>query len=158
MKKPVILLCLLAGLFSACQPPIGIYEKSIAIPNANWSSQFSPEIQFEIKDDTVSYYRIFVVLRHTDAYRYKNIWLNIGIRPPGDSLYENRRNLTLATDDRGWLGNGMDDIFEHRILIDANPTRFTRTGIYTFTLKQLMRDDPLAHVMNAGIRLEKLIQ
>ena len=33
-----------------------------------------------------------------------------------------------------------------------------KTGIYKFTLQQIMREDPLEHVMNVGIRLEKVAQ
>jgi gliding motility-associated lipoprotein GldH len=143
-------------LLMGCSPNNGLFEKNVAIPQHAWSSSFKPEISFEIKDDTTSYYRIFLVLRHTDAYRYKNIWLNVGVQSPGDSMRINRVNLTLAQDDRGWLGKGMDDIFEHRVLLEAIPRRFSRTGTYKFTIQQIMREDPLEHVMNAGIRLEKV--
>ena len=54
-----------------------------------------------------------------------------------------------------WLGSGMDDIFEHRILINPQP-RPLRKGTYTFTLEQDMREDPLEHILNAGIRVEKV--
>lgn len=143
-------------VLNACTLPVGEFERNVVIPDHNWKSDFKPEINFEVKTDTASYYRIFVVLRHTDAYKYKNIWLTISVRPPGDSAFINRRNLTLATDERGWLGKGMDDIFEHRILLDANPVKFSKPGIYTFTLQQIMREDPLANILNAGIRLEKV--
>lgn len=103
-------------------------------------------------------YRMFVVLRHSDAYRYKNLWLNIGVQSPGDSPHVNKINLTLGNDEKGWLGKGMDDIFEHRVLLENVPRRFTKTGTYTFTLQQIMREDPLDHVMNAGIRLEKVAE
>ncbi len=64
-------------------------------------------------------------------------------------------DLRLATDEKGWLGSGMDDIFEHRILITAAPEPLNRAGIYTFRLENIMRVDPLPEVMNVGIRVEK---
>jgi gliding motility-associated lipoprotein GldH len=61
--------------------------------------------------------------------------------------------LALATDSKGWLGTGMDDIFEHRILITA--LERPRAGTYKFLLGNIMREDPLEYVMNVGIRVEK---
>ena len=127
-----------------------------AARNAAWSSGFKPEINFEVKKDTVSYYHIYVVIRHTDAYQFKNIWINVIVQPPGDSAFVNRCNLILATDEKGWLGKGMDDIFEHRILLEAKPVKFSKPGIYKFTLQQIMREDPLMNILNTGIRLEKV--
>ena len=157
MKQSISLLVCALVLLRACSIPVGIFEKNVAIPGYQWSSNFKPEINFEVDKDTVSFYRIYIVLRHTDAYRYKNIWLNISIQPPGDSAYVNRRNMTLATDEKGWLGKGMDDIFEHRLLLDPNPVKFSKRGVYKFTLQHIMREDPLGNIMNAGIRLEKVV-
>lgn len=128
------------------------FEKNIRIPDQAWSSQFKPSIDVTITD-TTSQYTLYVVLRHTDAYRYNNIWLNLYTQVPGEKIRKQRFDLTLATDDRGWLGSGMDDIFEHRIAIA--PIRFPKPGLYQFQLEQIMREDPLPHVMNAGIRLER---
>ena len=114
---------------------------------------FKPEISFEITD-TISVYNIFAVVRHSDAYRYKNIWVNIYTQSPGDSLKKQKLDLKLATDDKGWLGSGMDDIYEHRILITDQPLPL-KAGNYRFMLENIMREDPLEHVMNVGIRVEK---
>lgn len=133
---------------------IDVFEKNVPIPDFAWSTNVKPEITFTIQD-TVSRYNIFVVLRHTDAYRYKNIWLNVGLQGPGITSPPRRFEFTLASDDKGWLGSGMDDIFEHRMAI-ARAVPIPRAGNYTFTLQNIMRDEPLEHVMNVGIRLEKV--
>ena len=133
---------------------IDVFEKNVSIPNLEWSSAFKPEIEFEVAD-TASLYNIYIVVRHTDAYRYKNIWLNVYTQVPGDSIIKQRLDLALATDDKGWLGSGMDDIFEHRIRITNAPVRLNKKGLYKFRLEQIMREDPLQYVMNVGIRVEK---
>ena len=133
---------------------IDVFEKNVAIPGFAWSTSFKPEIRFTIQD-TVSRYNIFVVLRHTDAYRYKNIWMNVALQGPGITSPPQRFDLSLAADDKGWLGSGMDDIFEHRLPLFRS-IQFPRSGNYTFTLQNIMRDEPLEHVMNVGIRLEKV--
>jgi gliding motility-associated lipoprotein GldH len=124
----------------------------VAIPNHEWNSGFKPELSLEVKD-TASTYNMYVVLRHTDAYRYNNIWMNIYTQLPGGTTNKQRFDLRLATDDKGWLGTGMDDIYEHRILIA--PVKFPQVGVYRFRFENIMRDDPLEYVMNVGIRIEK---
>ncbi|MBO9573465.1 MAG: gliding motility lipoprotein GldH [Chitinophagaceae bacterium] len=143
---------ILSGIVSC--GTVDVFEKNISIPDHQWASSFKPEISFEITD-TASLYNIYVVLRHTEAYRYKNIWLNAYIQMPGDTLQKQRLDLQLADDDKGWLGSGMDDIFEHRILITHSPQQFRKPGIYKFRLENIMREDPLQYVMNVGIRVEK---
>lgn len=150
----IVTVAMLVGIQSCVN--IDVFEKNVSIPNQEWSSSFRPEIRFEITD-TTSLYNIYVVLRHTNAYRYNNIWLNIYTQSPADSVHKERLDLRLATDDKGWLGSGMDDIFEHRILVNrGQPLRFPRAGEYTFRLEQIMREEPLLHVMNVGIRVEKV--
>jgi gliding motility-associated lipoprotein GldH len=141
-------------ILASCQT-LDVFEKNVSIPNHEWSTSYKPEIEFEISD-TTSFYNIYVVMRHTDAYRYKNIWMNVYTQIPGDTVNKQRLDLLLATDDRGWLGSGMDDIFEHRIRITSQPQRLTRKGVYKFRLEQVMREDPLQYVMNVGVRVEKV--
>lgn len=135
---------------------VDVFEKNATIPNQSWSSRYKPEITFDITDTTARY-NIFIVIRHTDAYRYKNIWINIHTESPSGVTQNQPLNLQLATDNKGWLGSGMDDIFEHRILITPpqSPERLT-AGTYHFKLENIMREDPLKNVMNVGIRLEKV--
>jgi gliding motility-associated lipoprotein GldH len=93
------------------------------------------------------------VLRHTEKYNYTNIYVNLYIKAPGtDSTTKIQRSLLLA-DNNGWLGSGMDDIYEHRIPLGEPQS--LKAGTYTFSLEQIMREDPLEHVLNVGLRLEK---
>ncbi len=153
--KNTLLILLFASALVSCHTNVGVFEKNVPIPNQAWSSDFKPTIQFTVTD-TTSRYNIFAVIRHSDAYPFNNIWLNIYTRIPGDTVAKKQQlDLRLATDDKGWLGSGMDDIFEHRILITAQPEPLTRAGVYTFSLENIMRVDPLTGVLNAGIRVEK---
>lgn len=76
---------------------------------------------------------------------------------PGDSAQKFMLELPLATNEKGWLGTAMDDLYEHRVALTLDPQKFNfkKKGTYIFTLEQVMREDPLQHVLNAGIRLEK---
>ena len=144
----------LVSLFS-CKH-IDLYEKSVVIPGHAWKSAYKPSFTFTIKD-TAAAYRLFVILRHNDRYNYNNIYLNLRTRQPGqDTLQSARYDLKLANED-GWLASGMDDIYEHRIALTplSGSFYFRKPGDYTFTIEQVMREDPLQHVLNVGLRIEK---
>lgn len=152
-KILVYLLFTMFGFASCMQ--LGNFEKNIEIKKHEWQSSFEPEVEFAITD-TVSPYNVFVVLRHTDAYAYKNIWLYISTQQPGDSSFKKERfELTLQQPDGTWIGTGLNDVWEIRHPLFTN-IRFIKKGTYHIRLQQAMRDEPLLHVMNAGIRIEKV--
>ena len=93
------------------------------------------------------------MLRHEDAYRYKNIWLNITVKDP-DSSFSIKREFPLS-DNTHWLGTGIDDVIEHRMPFNTMPLHLKK-GNYIFSVQQIMREDPLQHILNAGIRVEKV--
>lgn len=136
---------------------IDLYEKSVAIPGHAWQHGYQPAYTFTIKD-TTSAYQIFLVLRHNDKYNFNNIYVNLHTKQPGqDAAQTARYDLTLATNEKGWLASGMDDIYEHRIPLTPAGAEFyfKKTGDYTFSIEQIMRENPLKNVLNVGIRLEK---
>ena len=136
---------------------IDLYEKNITIPGHAWKNSFKPFFTFTIKDTTIPY-QLFLVLRHNEKYNYNNIYINLHTQQPGhDSIQKVRFDLPLATSDKGWLGSGMDDIYEHRIPLTPRDQQlyFKTEGNYTFTVEQIMREDPLENVLNVGLRIEK---
>lgn len=149
------------GLMGAIVLPgctqVNVFEKNIGIPHYEWKSDFVASDGFTI-NDTTSFYNIYVVLRHTDAYKYNNIWLNIGFQAPGDSLFTEKKEIMLGSDATGWLGSGMDDIWEIRQQLNDTPKRFKKTGKYRFFINQIMRDNPLLHIMSIGLRVQKVEQ
>jgi gliding motility-associated lipoprotein GldH len=140
-------------LLQACTP-INTFEKNSSIPNYQWQSSFAVKGTFAITD-TAAAYQTYIVLRHTDAYKYNNIWLNIGIQPPGDSMHYQKTEIQLGNDATGWIGTGMNDIWEIRQPLFNGAKRFKKSGAYNFTISQIMRDNPLPEVMSAGLRIEK---
>ena len=133
---------------------INVYEKDVHIPVQAWYYNFKPSFSFTISD-TSAIYSVYIVLRHTDAYKYNNLWLSLGSQAPGDSMHFQNINLLLANDQKGWEGSGMDDIYELRKNITPGPVPFKRPGNYIFAIAQIMRENPLLHVMDVGIRVEK---
>lgn len=154
--KKLFYFLLTAAVFSACTP-VDLYERVAAIPGQAWQSSYKPSFTFNIKDTTAAY-QLFLILRHNNRYNYNNIWLNLYRKAPDGQVSKVPYELQLATNERGWLAQGMDDIYGHRIALNppANDSfYFNRTGAYTFTLEQIMREDPLQNVMDVGLRLER---
>lgn len=139
--------------FTACSP-INLYEKTVLIPSQAWYYNYVPSFSFNITDTTAAY-NIYIVLRHTDSYEYNNIWLRLGTKAPGSAEHFQNLDLTLGNDAKGWEGQGMDDIFDVRKIITRGAIPFKRAGTYTFTVAQIMRENPLKHILNVGIRVEK---
>ena len=152
MKKIVFVVCLILSLWSCTR--LDTFEQIVFFPNHQWTSKYQPSFHFEISDTTVRY-NIYVVIRHEDAYHFNNLWLNVITTAPGEKPNSQKVNLQLANNSTGWLGSGMDDVFDHRIRITNSPIHL-RKGIYQFNLQQIMREDPLPAMLNAGIRVEKI--
>ncbi|MEQ1552811.1 MAG: gliding motility lipoprotein GldH [Ferruginibacter sp.] len=150
LNKIVLVFVIPLFLFSACTQ-INLYEKNISIPNLKWLNNFNASGTFSLVDTNTNY-NVYLVLRHTDAYMYNNIWLNVGLQIPGDSMKYQKLNIPLGADATGWYGIGMNDIWEHRKLLATLPLK---KGNYNFNISQIMRDNPLLHVMSVGLRIEK---
>jgi gliding motility-associated lipoprotein GldH len=151
---PILTALVLTALLSSCTRT-SLFEKNVSLPGGKWPMELKPKVTFEITDTTADY-NVFFVIRHTEAYGYNNIYVRIGSSAAGDSATATKVfDLPLASQNK-WLASGMDDIYEHRILLYSRPVRFLKPGTYTFTLEQLMRENPLEHVMNVGLRVEKL--
>ncbi len=148
---------LLLGTFSCTQTDL--FEKTAVIPEHSWKSNFKPSFSFTIKD-TSSPYMVYLIIRHNDRYSFNNIYVNLFAKGPGqDSTQGVTYDIRLGTDESGWLGSGMDDIYEHRVPLTPRSSEqafyFRKPGEYTFTIEQIMRQDPLENVLNAGLRIEK---
>lgn len=156
IKRLLLCLATCALYLTACQT-IDLYEKSVSIPGHSWENSFKPSFTFTIKDTAVAY-QVFLVLRHNDKYNFNNIYVNVATQQPGrDTTQTAKYDLRLATNEEGWLASGMDDIYEHRIPLTPTGQEFyfKKTGDYTFSIEQIMRENPLDNVLNVGLRLEK---
>lgn len=137
-------------LFSACTT-IGVSEQQKVFNSHSWEAKDSVTFNFEIKD-TSSNYQYQLILRHHEKYQYSNIWLQVHVQQP-DTNFTFKREFQLA-DNKQWLGTRMDDITEHRIPFNQTPIPLKK-GKYSFTLKQIMRNNPLPEVLSVGVAVVK---
>lgn len=155
--KNSILFLLIMIVFAACLPSNQFLQKYY-LPSHNWSYADAKEFHFTIKD-TADKHKIFFLIGHTETYLNSNIWLQIFSKNPSgkvDTLDPLEVGLALA--DGHWLGNRANKIVEHTMDITPNggTFSFTEKGDYTFTIKQLMRVDPLPNIEYVGLQIDKL--
>jgi gliding motility-associated lipoprotein GldH len=151
--KKLLSIVLTALLISSCNT-LDVYEKMVSFPEHQWKTNNKPRFTFTI-EDTASAYHVYVIFRHEDSYHFNNLWLNISTQAPRDTVKTQLINIPLADNKKGWLGAGMDDVYDHRARITRSPLKLKK-GNYTFTLQQNMREEPLQFALNAGIRVEKV--
>ena len=151
-NKNIFLIGMIAVVLLGCQTK-QLFEQSTIYPDHKWASKQVNEYQFQINDSTVPY-QVYFVIRHHNAYHYKNIWIQLKTTTPNDSVSKQSVNLNLADDIKGWFGTGMDDLYDQRIPINSEPVYFKK-GLYKFALSHTMREDPLDNILSTGIRVEK---
>ena len=144
-------ICFLISL-TACQT-MPLSEQNTIHPDHQWNSAKPEKYLFNITD-TNSLYKVVFVIRHHNAYHYKNIWVELTHASAGEKPKTENFNLNLVDDQKGWLGTGMDDIYDQRIPLTIKPMKL-KHGINTFTIKHTMREDPLQNILSTGIRIEK---
>ena len=155
MKKTFAIWILVLGIMSfmgGCLPS-PYYQDEESIPNNSWQYQYRPSFKFEITD-TNSYYNLYFLIRHTEAYPFENIWIMIYAKQPGDSVYEKTRiEVPLAETSGKWMGRGMGEIWEERMPIVRD--KVFKKGVYEIRFEQNMRINPLPEVLHVGLRVEK---
>jgi gliding motility-associated lipoprotein GldH len=144
-------ICFLISL-AACQT-IPLSEQNTIHPDHQWNSAKPEKYLFNITD-TNQLYKIIFVIRHHNAYHYKNIWIELSHSSASEQAKTATFNLNLANDQKGWLGTGMDDIYDQRIPLYSKPVKL-KYGMHSFTIKHTMREDPLQNILSTGIRIEK---
>jgi gliding motility-associated lipoprotein GldH len=144
-------ICLIISI-AACQT-IPLSEQNTIHPDHQWSSTKPEKYTFNITD-TNQLYKVIFVIRHHNAYHYKNIWIDLTHSSKTEQAKKETFNLNLADDQKGWLGTGMDDIYDQRIPVYSKPIKL-KYGLNEFTIKHSMREDPLQNILSTGIRLEK---
>jgi gliding motility-associated lipoprotein GldH len=145
------LLFLLALAATACDDSV-LLDEHVRVKDEQWSSADIVRLETDIADTTHPY-NLYINLRHAGSYRYSNLFLFLDTYMPDGGLARDTIELALA-DERGqWLGEGMGDVRDNRILFKSGFV-FPRSGRYRFELTQAMRVDPLPGIQDAGMCIE----
>lgn len=141
-------------LFSiASCDPSRVFEENKKLDNNNWDKDNALTFLVSI-NDTIQNFNVYINVRNAGFFNFSNLYLFIKTYFPNGQIVRDTLECMLASPDGQWLGDGMGDIWDNRILFKDN-VRFPITGEYRFELIQAMRINPLPGIMDAGIRIEK---
>ena len=129
-------------------------EENIPVKDYKWDYSDTKIFTAEIKDTTI-HYNIYVNLRHSFQFEWRNLWVNIETTFPNGKVYERRVNLLLSEADGHWFGDCLGDNCDIQVPIQQNAF-FPLTGKYTFKITQDMRANPLPYIKNVGMRVEQV--
>ncbi len=88
-------------------------------------------------------------LRHSNAYAYANIWLEMTY-PSGDTMFADTINMTLADSYGKWLGKGIGPSYQ---ISDTISTRRRINDNPKISIRHIMRVDTLREVEQLGLRI-----
>jgi len=140
-------------LLYSCEDTVTVMDTNIELNNRNWS--YAQKVKVPVNIEAVDIpYNVYLNLRHTADYKYSNIFILIHTTDPKGKKKTERKEFKLALADGEWLGSGSGSMFSYQFKLKSN-YKFPQKGNYIFELEQNMRDNPLNHVIDVGIRVEK---
>lgn len=147
----IIPLCFVLMLFSCDE--LRVFEKNQDLKSAQWASKDSLRFEVSIEDSKPK--NVYLNLRHSFDFGWRNAWVNLIIGFPNDSTYAIPVNIPLSQPDGHWYGDCTGSICNIQFPVhELSDFSFNQTGDYTFTLVHEMREDPLLEVLSTGIRIE----
>ncbi|MBA2610466.1 MAG: gliding motility lipoprotein GldH [Bacteroidetes bacterium] len=139
-------------LLSSCNNNL-VYSKYQKFNENEWYAKDKAVFDIEITD-TVTLNNISLMVRHADAYPYRNLFVFVTTKYPDGKTLTDTMEVILADEKGKWQGSGAGDIFDFKIPIKKN-VRFPLAGKYQFSFEHGMRVDPLPLIMDFGFEIEK---
>ncbi|MCK9617373.1 MAG: gliding motility lipoprotein GldH [Lentimicrobiaceae bacterium] len=152
MKKKLFFIsfsCVL--LLFACTPK-PLLDKTANVDEKGWKPDAALQFSVEVTDLT-ALHNFYVTIRNTTDYKYSNIYLFIQTQFPNQKFSKDTVECLLANANGKWKGKGWGKIKDNRFLVKQD-FRFPVKGIYTFYIRQAMRDKELVGIKNLGINIE----
>lgn len=138
-------------ILTSCDKNV-VFEENVKLPENRWEAGNAIVLKTDIQD-SITPHNIYINVRNAGGYQFSNLFLFFTTETPSGKKERDTLEITLADQTGKWLGDGMGDIYDNRILFKKN-FRFPEKGVYSFTLEQAMRVDPLPQIMDAGMRIE----
>lgn len=141
------------GLFlQSCNKNV-VFSEYKTFSDGQWLAKDKATFDLEVID-TQTLNNIYLMIRHSEAYAYNNIFLFVTTKYPDGKVLTDTMEVILANQKGEWLGSGMGDIYDFKVPIKKN-IRFPLGGKYQFVFEQGMREDPLPMIMDLGFEIEK---
>ena len=152
MRLSILILLGLLFLFFACKSD-KLYEEYKTIESSGWDQDSSAVFRFTI-DKTFLNYNIFVDIRNRGDYANSNLWLFVDIIAPDFTCIHDTVEYQLALPNGKWVGKGTGGLFLNQFPFREN-IYFPISGIYTISIRQAMRNNPLIGISDIGIGVKR---
>lgn len=140
-------------LLSSCSNK-NLIHKHKDIPNEKWDYNYQVPFNFSIKD-TARTYHVYFHLRINANYPYSNIWIKSIEKRPDNNQSDKMIDIKIANNEGVWLGKGLGDIYDYKILIEENK-KFRMAGAYRYSFKHELRVKEVEGVMDIGFSVEEV--
>ncbi|MDF2479020.1 MAG: hypothetical protein K0S24_4503 [Sphingobacterium sp.] len=149
MKLKAFLFGILSiGLWASCDQT-AILNENKPIENKIWLYTSRPSFQFHISDNTKKY-DVFMDVRHTPEYAFSNLFVLIYQQTPNKKTLTFRKEIKLAKSDGKWSGKSSGSLYNQQAIIHKDYV-FPDTGLYTISIEQNMRENPLQEITDIGL-------
>jgi len=148
-------LILVLGLILISCDDNALYDNYQKVEENTWAHDNALTFKIDI-EDTISPCNLFINIRHTDSYRYSNLYMILKSTLPNKRFEIDTLEFILAQPNGKWIGKSSGSIVVLSSLIRP-ASNFPKSGEYKFELIQAMRDEELPEVTDIGMRVEKLM-
>lgn len=145
------ILCGIIGLSSCTDNTL--YHHFEHLENNVWHKTDSVIISPIISDSAFTV-QVYVELRNTSAYPYRNLPMEMVVEyPDSTQMQPVSIEAEIADEQGGWTGTGHSGLYHHAI--HAADLRIDHPGTYRFKLSCALADSVVYGVKDIGIRLKK---
>lgn len=154
MKRFLVLFSYIIILFSLASCDRNrVFEEYKTIPDNLW--YINNKVTFDVNiTDTISPNNLYINIRNSGSYSYSNLFVFMTTYLPDNTASKDTLECPLADASGKWLGSGLGDIWDNKILFKRN-FHFPHVGKYRFEMVQGMRINPLPLIADVGLRIEK---
>ena len=141
---------IVAIVMIACNSDI-MYDGSVRVANPTWHADSVARFEITI-EDTTSDYQSGILIRNSGDYAYQNLWLFITEIAPDSTITCDTIQYFLADNYGRWLGSGIGSLYTN-IYYYKEDLHYSQEGVYTYEIRQGMRDEELKGITNIGMQI-----
>ena len=141
---------IVAIVMIACNSDI-MYDGSVRVANPTWHADSVARFEITI-EDTTSDYQSGILIRNSGDYAYQNLWLFITEIAPDSTITCDTIQYFLADNYGRWLGSGIGSLYTN-IYYYKEDLHYSQEGVYTYKIRQGMRDEELKGITNIGMQI-----
>ncbi|WP_298517154.1 gliding motility lipoprotein GldH [uncultured Kordia sp.] len=157
-NKYAFLVCILCTLLFISCDGNRVFDQYVST-GTSWDKDTPLHFKFQ-QPDTINKYNLFINVRNTNEYEFRNLFLIVNMNFPNGNVVSDTLEYDMAAPDGKWLGAGMTTK-ESKLWYQEN-VPFPYKGTYEVTIQQAMRkiNEPqgvqsLKGISEVGFRIEK---